>query len=436
MKPWTEKEVLHLLGRASFSATPGEVDRCLKLGREETVRRLTSGQPLADGAASALVFSEVKADDKPLIVTGVGDQQTYWLYRMVASPTPLVEKMTLFWHGHFASSQYKVSDIKLMVRQNDLFRQHALGSFRKLTEEIGQDPAMMLYLDSYTNQKGSPNENYAREMMELFTLGIGNYTEQDVKEAARSLTGWSYNRKTDIVQYQETRHDAGHKVFLGEAGYFDSADVVRVVFKQAALPKFLATKLLQYFAAENPPDAWIDRVARNIAKMPTIGDVLYDLFASDEFYEEAYRLSLVKNPAEYVAGTMRTLGLPLTAVFRASMGLMGMELYAPPDVSGWKGGASWLATSRLIARYQFAEKVAKRVTEDQLQSLAPQGAQAGPEAYVEGCRRGVGLAPLGKNTMNVLTQYAAETIVSSKKPAVGKRSLLQLLLISPEAQMK
>lgn len=436
MKPWTEKEVLHLLGRASFSATPGEVDRCLKLGREETVRRLTSGRPLADGAASPLLFSEVKADDKPLIMTGMGDQQTYWLYRMIASPTPLVEKMTLFWHGHFASSYYKVSDIKLMVRQNDLFRQHALGSFRKLTEEIGQDPAMMLYLDSYTNQKGSPNENYAREMMELFTLGIGNYTEQDVKEAARSLTGWSYNRKTDIVQYQEARHDAGHKVFLGEAGYFNSADVVRVVFKQAALPKFLATKLLHYFAAENPPDAWIDRVARNISKMPTIGDVLYDLFVSDEFYEEAYRLSLIKNPAEFVAGTMRTLGLPLTAAFRASMGLMGMELYAPPDVSGWKGGASWLATSRLIARYQFAEKVAKRVTEDQLQSLVPQVAPTGPEAYVEGWRRGIGMAPLGKNTMNVLTQYAAETIVNSKKPAGGKRSLLQLLLISPEAQMK
>ncbi|MVO99008.1 DUF1800 domain-containing protein [Paenibacillus lutrae] len=436
MKDWSEKEVLHLLGRTSFSAVPSEVQECLKLGKEESVRRLTSGIPLIDGSQDVLPFGQVKADDKPLIEKGLGDQQTYWLYRMIASPTPLIEKMTLFWHSHFASSYYKVSDMMLMVRQNELLRKHALGSFRSLLDAIRQDPAMMLYLDVSTNRKGSPNENYAREMMELFTLGIGNYKEEDVKEAARALTGWSYDRKADKVQFVDKQHDEGGKVLLGESGRFNAEDTVIILMRQTALPKFIASKLLTYFGTENPPEAWIDKVARNIKKLNTIGDVLYELLISDEFYEPAYRMSLVKTPAEYVAGAMRSLDIPLTAAMRASMGLMGMDLYAPPDISGWKGGASWLSTSRLLARYQFADKVSKRVTDSQIQAMSPAESGAGGEAYVERWSRSVGIPSLGRNTAAVLSRYASETIVASKKPAGGKRSLLQLLLISPEAQMK
>ncbi len=190
-----KKEAGHLLRRAAFSATRREVEAAVALGREETVSRLVGGQSLTGEKENLASFTELKADGKALAEDQIGDHQTYWLYRMAYTQAPLIEKMTLFWHGHFATSYQKVREIPLMIRQNELLRKNALGSFKELVRQIGKDPAMMLWLDSGSNRKGKPNENYAREVMELFTLGIGSYSEQDVKEAARAFTGWNYDKK-------------------------------------------------------------------------------------------------------------------------------------------------------------------------------------------------------------------------------------------------
>ncbi|NOU64261.1 DUF1800 family protein [Paenibacillus sp. LMG 31461] len=438
---WTNKEVVHLLLRAGFGSTKEEVAACLALGREETVRRLVTGEALIDKAPKLASFDQFHADGKkaldPLLLV---DQQMYWLYRMVNSPAPLIEKMTLFWHGHFATANYKVKDASLMAKQNELFRQYALGNFKELLVEIGKDPAMMIWLDVNQNKKGKPNENYAREVMELFTLGIGHYTEMDVKESARAFTGWTYNKNDHKVNYNAKQHDNDAKTLLGESGKLDADDVIDILFHQQALPTFLATKLLNYFATDTPSDLWIQTLAGLITQKNTVGEVLQELFISDEFYADSIRMSLIKTPADYIAGILKCCNLSVAKGHVQAMRKMGQELFVPPDVAGWRGGASWLTTNCLLARYQFAEGIAKQMNGQQLNSPAFQPNQA--ESPIEWAKRYaelMGISDLSEQTQASLRAYADDTIVhttQTKQKLTGLRGLLQLVLISPEAQMK
>lgn len=233
---WTTTVAAHLLRRAGFSALSAEVQASLDLGREETVRRLIRGEPITGKAAGPVsALTELQAEGKALQEDSIADQQLYWLYRMANNDAPLTEKMTLFWHGHFATSYRKVNEVLLMVQQNELFRKYALGSFKELVLAVGRDPAMMLWLDVNSNRKGKPNENYAREVMELFTLGIGHYTEQDVREAARAFTGWHVDKTSGEVTYQKKQHDDGVKTVLGEKGSYDADGMVDVLFRQPSL---------------------------------------------------------------------------------------------------------------------------------------------------------------------------------------------------------
>jgi len=434
---WTEKEAAHLLNRAAFSALPAEIEACLALGKEETVRRLIEGRSLTDEAVELPPIEEVVADGKPLKPDLISDQQLYWLYRMARSQAPLVEKMTLFWHGHFATSNQKVARVNLMVRQNEMFRAGALGNFRDLVLAVGKDPAMMVWLDVNSNKKGKPNENYAREVMELFTLGIGNYTEDDVKEAARAFTGWTVNRDTGEVTFNPKQHDNSVKHVLGRSGNFDETSLIDVLFEQKALSRFMAAKLLKFFAVGNPHPDWIEAVAEHFRTKSTVGEVLGNLFLSDEFYKPEYRLALVKSPAEYVAGILRTLNVPLSKGYVNLMRLMGQELYLPPNVAGWKGGESWLMSSLLVARFQFAQSVARKVKASELASAEyrPERKDSG-EAWVELWAKKLGLWEIGEPTKRATAQYADETFVHAKQQTAGMRGLLQLLLISPEAQLK
>lgn len=434
---WTEKEAAHLLSRTTFYAGIQEVNASVDLGKEETVRRLLEGEPLTGEPKELLPLEQVKADGKELAADQIVDQQTYWLYRMVNTDSPLVEKMTLFWHGHFATSYQKVREIPLMLRQNELFRKQALGSFRDLVEQVTKDPAMMLYLDTNNNRKGKPNENYAREVMELFTLGIGHYTEQDIREAARALTGWSYDKKTDEVKFNPKQHDNGIKSFLGESGPLDEKNVIAILFKQEALPRFIAKKLLVYFAADNPTDDWVDKLAAVFAKNFNIRETLSFLFLSDDFYAEASQGALIKTPAEYVAGLVKAFDLPLAKGFVQAMRKMGQELYLPPDVAGWRGGTAWLSSSSLLARYQFAESVAKRLSNDILNKpeFRPES-QAEADGWVQRFGNIVGIRNFGDQSKRVLSQYAEDTFLHAGQKTGGMRGLLQLVMISPEAQMK
>jgi uncharacterized protein (DUF1800 family) len=438
---WTEKEAAHLLRRATFSATAAEVKASVALGREETVKRLIAGKPISGSSAGTIpAIAEVRADGKPLQEDRIADQQLYWLYRMAHTDAPLLEKMTLFWHNHFATSYRKVREVPLMVRQNELFRQHALGSFKELVLAVGRDPAMMIWLDTNSNRKGKPNENYAREVMELFTLGIGHYSEKDIREAARALTGWHVERTSGEVTFQAKQHDSGMKTVFGETGNYDMDDMVELLFRQPSLPEFMARKLLQFFAVDAPDDAWMKRTAADFAAAGTIGDVLERLFLSDAFYEPSVRMALVKTPAEYVAGWMRALPLPLSRSYAGAMLMMGQELYAPPDVAGWRGGTTWLMASWLLARCQFAETAAFRFDGSAL--LGPdftpaEHASAPASEWVRLWALRIGVGELGEKTASTLQAYAEDAFVRAGKANLnGMRGLLQLLMASPEAQMK
>ncbi|ULL14221.1 DUF1800 domain-containing protein [Paenibacillus sp. H1-7] len=434
---WTEQAAVHLLSRAAFFAGKQDVSACMELGKEETVRRLIAGQSLTGAAYEHPPIEQVKADGKELKPDSITDQQSYWLQRMVMTEAPLIEKMTLFWHGHFATSYQKVKEIPLMIRQNELFRSHALGSFRDLLVAVGKDPAMMLYLDSNNNKKGKPNENYAREVMELFSLGLGNYTEQDIKEAARAFTGWTYSKQTEELKFNPKNHDNGKKTILGHTGNFNETSVIDVFYEQEALPRFMAAKLLKFFAVNEPSPEWITEVADDFIHSANVGEVLSKLFLSDTFYDPAVQGSLIKSPVEYVVGMLKALRIPMSKGFAQATRKMGQELYLPPDVAGWRGGTTWLMTTCLLARYQFAESVAKRVNIAQFSGkdyIMEEGESAdngvGPFA------QNVGVWSLSDRTRQVLAQYAEETFVHSKQKMTGMKGLLHLIMISPEAQMK
>lgn len=434
---WTEKEAVHLLNRTGFYTSKADIEACLSLGQAESVRRLVAGESLTGKTVALQSITELTADGKEMKADSIGDQQTYWLYRILNTEAPLIEKMTLFWHGHFSTSFSKVNDISLMLRQNELFRNFALGNFHELVLQVGKDPAMMIYLDVNSNRKGKPNENYAREVMELFTLGIGNYTEQDIKEAARSLTGWSYDRKEGQIKFIKGQFDAANKTILGETGAFNETTVVDVFFKQEALSKFIASKLLKLFATDEPSQEWMDQVASDVLKDQTIGEVLTKLFMSEAFYNPDIQGSLIKTPIEYVAGILKAFNIPLSKGFTQSARKMGMELFLPPDVAGWRGGTTWLMMTNLLSRFQFAESIAKRLNNNLLTSkeyaLEP---LSKPEDYVRQYSQNVGVWNMGELSAKTLAQYANDTFVYAKQKNNGMKGLLQLIMISPEAQMK
>lgn len=434
---WTELDAVHLLSRTTFRVSPQDVEAALSLGKEETVNRLVDGMPLSGVKKPVAPLEELSADGKPLMPDNITDEQTYWLYRMAVSDEPLIEKMTLFWHDHFATSYRKVRDVRLMRRQNELFRRLALGSFHELVLEIGRDPAMMIWLDANSNKKGKPNENYAREVMELFTLGIGNYTEQDVKEAARAFTGWGYDRNSGKTAFAPKQHDTGVKQVLGEKGDFDESSVVDVLFRQKALAPFMARKLLNEFGTPNPPETWVAQVAADVAEKETVREVLRALLFSDEFYKPEYRQTIVKSPAEYVAGILRAFEIPPSKSFIASMRKMGQELYLPPDVAGWDGGAEWLIASSLLTRSQFAESISKRIKNTFFvsDSYVPERKDKA-EAWVDLWSRNAGVWGLGEQSRKVLAKFADDTFVHVSSKMNGMRGLLQLIMICPEAQMK
>jgi uncharacterized protein (DUF1800 family) len=277
---------------------------------------------------------------------------------MLGSANPLVEKMTLFWHGHFATSNAKVRSVRQMAAQNALFRQHAIGSFRELLHDVARDVAMLVWLDGNSNRRRQPNENFGRELFELFALGVGNYSEGDIKEAARAFSGW-HVRKGEFW-YNKSQHDPGKKTVFGETGNFDGDDIVKLCLKQDAAPRFLAKKLLQFFVTPSPTDEAIAELASCIRQNDfAMRPVLQTLFASKIFFASESRHSTIKSPAEFVLGTQRTLEARVN--LRESVNLMtqlGQSLFEPPTVEGWKGGRTWINSATMLGRANFAAELA------------------------------------------------------------------------------
>ena len=353
--PWNQALAAHLFRRAGFGADLATLDAAVKQRPAEVVEQLVLQNTEADDFRAA-------ADSLAETVLAGGDPKQLaaaWVYRLLFTPNQLQEKMTLFWHGHFATGAEKVQDARMMWNQNQFLRQHALGDFHELAQKISQDPAMLVYLDSAINRKAHPNENFARELMELFCLGEGNYSEKDVLELARCFTGWEVKSK----QFRKNRyqHDTEAKTILGQSGDFDGEDGVRIVLEQPQLEQFLARKWFRFFVCDEPqPSAeLLQPLADTFRKHDLqIAPTLTVLLQSNIFFSQHALGRKIKSPAELVLGTMRSLHATTNTQLLAS-GLLaiGQGLFYPPNVKGWDGGRTWINSSTLLGRANLFAKI-------------------------------------------------------------------------------
>ena len=355
--PWDLGRVAHLHRRAGFAAPWAILARDLADGPGPSVERLLGGEPTAlDGTPTAQFDGAADA-----IAAGIGPDtpparlRAAWVYRMLLTPRPLVERMTLFWHGHFATSIAKVGDTAMMARQNTLLRTHALGRFGDLLTAIGRDPAMLVWLDAANNPKARPNENYAREVMELFALGRGAYTEADIREAARALTGRSVARGE--CRDRPLDHDDGTKAILGRTGTFTGDDLVPILLDQPACAGFLARKLHRLFLSEvdEPSDALLAPLAESLRSSGyDVGAAVRTILRSNLVFDPSSRRRRVKSPIELGIGTARALELARPTVSALALGdwaaRAGQSLFAPPSVAGWDGGKTWIHTAAMLER--------------------------------------------------------------------------------------
>ena len=347
-RPWNNRLAAHLFRRAGFAASRAEIAAAVQDGPQVAVKKL-----LAAEADHPRFEGEMQAFAKTLLA-GNNPQalSAWWLYRMLHTPAPLLEKMTLFWHGHFATSAAKVTDAQLMYNQNILLRKHALGSFEELVQGISRDPAMLIYLDSITNKKTHPNENYAREVMELFCLGLGNYTEKDIQELARCFTGWEIQRNQ--FKFNRFQHDFGTKQVLGKSGDFNGEDGVKVLLAQPAAPQFICAKLVRFFVtddAELTPELIAPLAKQFRERDLQLAPVLETLLTSRYFYSDEALGKKIRSPVELGVGLLRALSATAsTQRLSGELGELGQMLFFPPNVKGWDGGLAWINSATLLGR--------------------------------------------------------------------------------------
>lgn len=352
--PWDRKKVGHLLRRAGFGATAGELDAGIKDGHAKTLDRVLSGAPESDDFART---SEYMASERSM-PSGApqGRLSAWWLRRMLETAHPLREKLTLFWHNHFATSNAKVQNARYMLAQYGLIQKHALGRFSDLLVAMGTDPAMLVWLDAVTSTKGAPNENYARELMELFSLGIGNYTEADIRQAAKAFTG--YEVKAGKGAFNRGQHDASEKTVFGKKGKHTGEDIAKLCLDHPACPRFIARKMYAFLVSDTgaPPDDLINPLAEQYrASGFDTGKLVATILRSNFFFSpDAYRAK-IKSPVEFAVGTVRALeGAAGTLPLAEALEGLGQVLFAPPSVKGWDGGPAWLNAQTLLGRNNLA----------------------------------------------------------------------------------
>ena len=378
--------------------------------------------------------------------------QSWWLTEMLVTPSPLTEKMTLFWHNHFVSSQQKVRSPQLMYGQNVLLRRHALGNFGALLHAIARDPAMVIYLDSASNRKGQPNENFAREVMELFTLGEGHYSESDVKEAARAFTGWSVEPDRGVFVFRPRAHDDGVKTVLGRTGNLDGDAVLDILLAQPQTAELIATKLWREFVSPDPDPGEVRRIARVLRESGyEIRPALRALLTSDAFYAPGSRAALIKSPVELVVGTLRqfnfSTGEPLPFVLGVS--LLGQNLFAPPNVKGWPGGEMWINSTTLLGRKAFLDRLFRV---EELRAMVAEGGAvempkaaarmgAGRQRYMQALLEvqfdgGKWLAQFEGRSELLPRVILAAAPVTEAPPAAEGIELIRHLVLDPVYQLK
>ena len=369
-RPWDLGRVGHLYRRAAFGAGWDQLQQALSDGPQPAVEKLL--RPGPDAAAFNQTYDEFEAS-----ATGSGSTdvlRAWWLRRMIHTPHPLLEKMTLFWHDHFATGNAKVKNALLMRDHVRTLRTHALGRFGPLLEAVSVDPATLLALDCQANRKAQPNENSARELMQRFSLGPGNYREEDVREAARAFTGWFVLRSR--LRYIAREHDSGVKKILGQEGNFEGKDVVRIVLAQPAAPRLLVAKVYRWLISETqrPDDALIAPLAESFAKDYDVSKLVETMLRSNLFFSPGAYRRRIKCPVEFALGIVKGLeGSVSTTRLGQDLAALGQNLYHPPTVEGWPGGRHWINRSTLIGRSNLALALlsgAKEPYGDKLNPLA------------------------------------------------------------------
>ena len=437
---WSYERAAYLLDRAGFGGTPEEIQALAAMTPQDAVRHLVYYQKVQDAdlpafqetgifpspkwnrgpnvaAFSAILFGTldkmppaqraalmedsktgVTAEDKRIAKTdkqAVVDKFYYWnaadgremarantwlADRILNTRRPLQEKLVLFWHGHFATGDEKVRDDRKMLGQFAMFRQHGNGNLRDLLIGIGKDPAMLIYLDNRQNVKGHPNENFAREILELFSLGVGNYTEKDIKEAARAFTGWTFDATGGAFMNHPELHDGEVKTFLGKTGNFSGEDIVDVILQQPAAPRFIARKLYKYFVREDPSSDLEAKLAASLAANKfEVAPFLEQIFLSRDFYSPASFGAQIKSPVQLVLSTYKELGLKKCPTYPALPTLtadLGQSIFYPPNVKGWDGGRTWINPATVFERANVARYI-----------LFPEEMPVVRDAHLQGSRR-------------------------------------------------
>lgn len=415
---WNRLTAAHLLNRAGFGAPPDEIDALSRMSPHEAVNKLVDFQstpeqfdppswvqPGAELLPNRRAIRKLPEEERRTFQRerrrrerqNLLELRGWWLYRMRYSPRPLQEKLTLFWHGHFATSVDKVKSAYALYAQNETFRRHANGNWRDLVVAVSKDPAMLYYLDNAKSRKEAPNENYARELMELFTLGEGNYSEEDIREAARAFTGWTVHREKIQFVHRRRLHDDRLKTFMGHTGRFDGEDIIDIIMRQPAAAEFISAKLWTFFAYENPSDRLVKALARVLRENQyELKPLLATMFLSREFYSEPALRTQIKSPVQWLVGSSKILEAPLpnARLCHRGLRLLGQELFRPPNVKGWDGGAAWITTATLLHRYNLAGRLL-RARVGKLEPMEPESAARPGQAAEEngGPRAGNGSAP-------------------------------------------
>ncbi len=466
------KLIAHLARRAGFGATPEELDRYEEIGYEALVEEFLNPQDTRHIPDDLIFRRHVD------LHTMQGHNAAYWAYRLISTQCPLQEKIALFWHGVFATGEGKLNNLGSLTNQTEMFRRHGLGRFDNLLVELSKDPAMIIWLDNHTNHKDSINENYGREILELFSMGVGNYTEDDIKSSSRAFTGWTvknseymammaqkdsiwpYGRILWNHEYRDHDHDNGEKAFLGEKGSFNGDDVVRIICRQPATARFVARHLYNFFVADEvPTPQWSDTppldqdaverlAAAYVEHGHDIRGTLRVLFNSDFFKEARFRR--VKSPTEVIIGTLRRTGEFRTpdggdnGIFMVmeESGFMGQKLLDPPSVEGWHTGEEWITSGSLVDRVNF---VAQRLGDPSnpgvrnlVSRVSDMDDSSDPSELVDACLDALGPMDVSDDTRSLLVNMASRGIQAGPMGKPSQElilSLFKMIVSSREYQL-
>ena len=456
----------HLIRRAAFGANRSQLESYADRGYDETVQRLLSPDSPAEMGDDLIRRYHHEQSG----MMGQNNPGAYWLYKMATSTDPLREKMALFWHGIFATGYPKITQGKVLSDQIRMFRRYGMGSFKALLIELARDPAMIVWLDNHDNHKDAINENFGRELLELFSMGVGNYTEDDIKEASRAFTGWTignteymalraerdsiwpYGRISWHFRFDEEDHDYGEKEFLGQRGDFDGEEIVDIICRQPATAAFIARHMYHFFVADEPPvPQWPYVAPRDPDAIQTLIDAYFEseydisrmlevLFTSDFFKSQNSWYARVKSPAELVAGVLRLTGefnRPRRQILDRQMQMiyMGQYLINPPSVEGWHEGLEWIDTGTFVERLNFASGQMGNAAYPGISSIIERvatngGSAIGPAELVDRCLDEIGMVAVSDDTRASLVDYVSgggELVADPELSDENRERVAQLL---------